>query len=86
MLTDKEKEQFMPKEEVKLRKWVRRELCYSELAFQTEDRLNKTSDVQDKIYFQKIHSILLVLAESANKHQDKWSKRLKEVKAQGDRK
>lgn len=78
MLTDKEKERFMSREEAKMRKWGNRQRNIEELITSTKLLFIMADSANEKIYFQKIEAILLMLKENADRHYEKWYNRMKE--------
>ena len=78
MMSDKELERFMPKEEVKLRKWGRRQRNFEELIETTEAYLQEAESPDKKLYFQRVKVILSILKERADAHYAKWQMRMKE--------
>ena len=80
MMTDKEQERFMTREEVKMRKWSNRQRNIEELITSTKSLFIKADSANEKIYFQKIEAILLMLKERADAHYAKWQMKMKENK------
>lgn len=77
-MTDKEQERFMPREEAKMRKWGNRQRYIEELITSTKSLFIKADSANEKIYFQKIEAILLMLKERADAHYEKWVNKMKE--------
>lgn len=80
MLTDKEKEQLMPKEEAKMRKWASRQRALKELIDETESYYQTESDTVMRTYYLKVKSLLELLKERADAHYEKWEMKMKENK------
>lgn len=78
MMTDKEQERFMSREEVKLRKWGRRQRNFEELIETTEAYLQEAESPDKKLYFQRVKVILSILKERADAHHEKWVNKMKE--------
>lgn len=78
MLTDKEKEQFMPREEVKMRKWASRQRALKELIDATDAYYQAEKDVEKSTYYLRVKNLLCLLKERADAHYEKWQNKAKE--------
>ena len=78
MMSDKERERFMPREEVKMRKWGVRQRNLENLIDKTDAFLSTQLSVEDIIYYQHIKALLLMMKERADAHYAKWQMRMKE--------
>jgi hypothetical protein len=80
MMTDKEKERFMPREEAKMRKWASRQRALCELIDASEVYYQTEKDIEKRTYYLRVKSLLCMLKERADAHAEKWADRMKENK------
>lgn len=82
MMSAKESEHFMPREEFKLRKWKRIKCHYAALAIEAERYKKELEDMdypERTIFFQNCISTFKMISEKAEKKIEKWTKRAKET-------
>ena len=77
MMSDKERERFMSREEAKLRKWGVRQRNLENLIDKTDAFLSTQLSVEDIIYYQHIKALLLMLKKRADAHYAKWQNKAK---------
>lgn len=78
MLSDKEKESFMPREEAKMRKWASRQRVLCELIDASEVYYQTEKDIEKRNYYLRVKSLLALLKERADSHFEKWQNKAKE--------
>lgn len=78
MMSDKERERFMSREEAKLRKWGVRQRNLENLIDKTDAFLSTQLSVEDIIYYQHIKALLLMMKERADAHYTKWQMKMRE--------
>jgi len=87
MMSSKEMEQFMSREEAKMRKWMCREMFCEQMAVQSERYMNECTgrdreSIEKNIYYRHCYAYFKEWQEKAHAKKEQWYERMIQARSE----